>query len=42
MVQVPAPMKLTVFPAIEQMALALPSIENTTGLPEPPPLADTR
>ena len=39
--QVPTAVKLTVDPATEQTAAALGSIENVTGLPNPPPVAVT-
>ena len=39
--QVPTAVKLTVDPATEQTAAALGSIENVTGLPDPPPVAVT-
>jgi hypothetical protein len=40
-VQVPAPVKLTVAPEIVHTAWAAGAIVNTTGLPDPPPAAVT-
>jgi hypothetical protein len=40
-VQVPAPRKLIVLPEAAQIPADPAATENRTGLPEPPPLADT-
>ena len=39
MTQVPTPTKETVEPEIEQTDAAVASMVNTTGLPDPPPVA---
>ena len=40
--QVPIEVNVTVEPTIEQTELVNESIENVTGFPDPPPVADTR